>query len=145
MSVRRLGLGPSLGWATAAILVALCGHLVSSAPVTYQSLSASATDCLKEASLSIFPVVRFIATNYIAHAFTVKLSPGFGLFYLVMFSVMSLFFPYFGLVEAIRNIEQLAYFAGSDLDTATKAGALCVLARTGRWRPRPGDKAWCWS
>ena len=145
MSVRRLGLGPSLGWATAAILVALCGHLVSSAPVTYQNLSASATDCLREATETIFPVVRFIATNYIAHAFTVKLSPGFGLFYLVMFCVMSLCFPYFGLVEAVRNIEQLAVLAGSDLESAAKAGALCVLARTEKWRPRPGDKAWCWS
>ena len=145
MSVRRVGLGPSLGWATAAILVALCCHLVSSAPVTYQSLSASATDCVKEVSKSIFPVARFIATNYIAHAFTVKLSPGFGRFYLVMFSVMSLFFPYFGLVEAVRNIEQLATLADSDLDTAGKAGALCVLARTGKWRPHQNDKVWCWS
>ena len=145
MSVRRVGLGQSLRWATAAVLIALSGHLVSSAPVTYQSLPASATDCLKGASKSIFPVVRFIATNYIAHAFTVKLRPGFGVVYQMMFSTISLFFPYFGLVEAVRNIEKLAIFAGGDLDTAREAGALCVLARTGKWRPRQGDKVWCWS
>ena len=145
MSARRLGLGPPLGWATAVILVALCGHLVSSAPITYQNFSKSFSDCTKEVSKSILPVLKFIATNFIAHAFTVKLSPGFGSTYLVMFGLMSLCFPYFGLVEAVRNIEQLATCADSDLDTAGKAGALCVLARTGKWRPRKGDKVWCWS
>ena len=145
MSVRRLGLGLPLGWVTAAILVALYGHLASSAPLTYQNLSGSVAECAKEATRAIFPVLRFIATNYIAHAFTIKLSPGFDITYTLMFCMMSLGFPYFGLVGAVRNIEQLAAFSESPLESAAKAGALCTLARTEKWKPQPGEKAWCWS
>jgi hypothetical protein len=93
---------------------------------------------------AIFPVLRFIATNFIAHAFTIKLSPGFDTTYTFMFSLMALVFPYFGLVTAVRNVEHLASFEESPLDSAAKAGALCTLVRTRKWKPRPGDKVWCW-
>ena len=145
MSVRRPRLRPTLSWATTAILVALYGHLVSSAPITYPNFSSSVTDCAKEATRAIFPVLKFIAANYIAHAFTIKLSPGFDITYTLMFCMMSLGFPYFGLVGAVRNIEQLAAFSESPLESAAKSGALCTLARTRKWKPQPGEKAWCWS
>lgn len=145
MSVRLPGFGLPLGWVTAAILVTLYGHLVSSAPITYPNFSSPLSDCAKEATRAIFPVLRFITTNYIAHAFTIKLHPGFAVTYTLMFCLTSLFFPYFGLVGAVRSIEQLAAFAESPLQSAAKSGALCTLARTKKWKAQPGEKAWCWS
>ena len=145
MSVRRIGLRPPLSWVTAAILVAWYGHLVSSAPMTYLNTSGSVTDCAREVARAVFPVLRFITANYIAHAFTVKLAPGYAVTYTLMSCLMSLYFPYFGLVGAVRSIEQLAAFAGSPLESASKSGAFCALARTKKWTPQPGEKAWCWS
>ena len=145
MPVRRLGLGPPLGWATAAVLVALYGHIVSSTPISYPELSSSVTDCVKEAVPAIFPVLRFIATNYIAHAFTIRLNPGFGIIYTLLFCFITLLSPYFGLAQAARSIECLAVFAESSLEAAARSGALCTLARTTEWKPQPGEKGWCWS
>ena len=145
MSVRPLGLELPLGWATATVLVALYGHIVSSTPISYPELSSSVTHCIKEAPPAIFPVLRFIATNYIAHAFTIRLNPGFGIAYTLLFCVITLLFPYFGLLQAARSIEHLAVFAESSLEAAARSGALCTLARTAQWKPLPGEKGWCWS
>ena len=145
MSVRRIGLGLPLGWATAAVLVALYGHIASSTPISYPELSSSVTQCVKEAAPAIFPVLRFIATNYIAHAFTIRLNPGFGIAYTLLFCITALLFPYFGLLQAAWSIEYLPVFAESSLEAASRSGALCTLARTTEWKPQPGEKAWCWS
>lgn len=145
MSLRRPGLGPPLNWTTAAILAAICFHLVSSTPITYPNHSGSVADCAKEATRAVFPVLRFIATNFIAHAFTVKLSPGFGFYYALKFYLWSFGFPYFGVVGAVRTGELLAIREQDPLQRAAQSGALCILARAEKWVPRPGDEAWCWS
>lgn len=140
-----LGLGLPLGWVTAGILVALYGQFVSSAPVTYPNFSGSVTDCAKEATRSVVPIIKFITANYIAHAFTIKLNPGCAITKTLTSCLESLCAPYSGLVRAARSIENLAAFAESPLESAGKSGALCVLARTREWKPESGEKAWCWS
>ncbi|KAF8241333.1 hypothetical protein K440DRAFT_629597 [Wilcoxina mikolae CBS 423.85] len=43
---------------------------------------------------------------------------------------------------ACHTLEQLPIFTGDPLDCALKAGALCTIARTEKWRPERGDKIW---
>jgi hypothetical protein len=84
---------------------------------------------------------QFIVAYYIAHAFTIRFKPGFGPFYTVLYSLLALFFPYFGLILAARSMEEFAIFEDNPLDTALKAGGLCTVAGTTKWRPKmDGDE-----
>ncbi|KAF8247328.1 hypothetical protein K440DRAFT_682611, partial [Wilcoxina mikolae CBS 423.85] len=89
-------------------------------------------------------LIEFIATNYVAHAFTIRFNPGYGPIYSIMLSVAALVFPYFGLMVACRNLECLIllFFKKDPLNRALKAGALCAVARTQNWRPEMGEKVW---
>jgi hypothetical protein len=99
---------------------------------------------LRHCSIDIgLPVLTFLSANYVSHAFTIRFKPGFGPCYTVLFGIVALCFPYFGLVLACRSMEHLAIFGGSPLDTAMKSGGLCTVARTPYWKPEPGDKMWC--
>jgi hypothetical protein len=129
------------GRVAAVLLASLCVHLVSSAAIPSQCL---ATAGKRRSSDAIFFVLKFIATNYIAHAFTIKFRPGFGTIYTLALSLITLFFPYFGLDQAVRNIAQLSILEESPLVCAAKAGALCTLVRTSKWKPQLGNRAWCW-
>ena len=55
---------------------------------------------LVEKSKITWEVLKFIATNYLAHAFTVSIAPGYGLVYSLLFLLGSLAFLYIGLVVA---------------------------------------------
>ncbi|CCX32016.1 Similar to predicted protein [Chaetomium globosum CBS 148.51]; acc. no. XP_001223087 [Pyronema omphalodes CBS 100304] len=90
-----------------------------------------------------FPVLKFLIANYVAHAFTIRFKPGSGPFYTLVFSLWALFFPYFGLILACRSLEHFAVFEDNPLETALKAGGLCTVARTHRWKPEKGDKLFC--
>ena len=96
-------------------------------------------------------VVKFVATNYVAHAFSVKTAPGYGWFYSLLFSVYSLAFPYVGLVTACRSLEHVPFFEPDPLKRAAKVGALCMVARTKYWKgpnnskaPNDNNKVWGW-
>ena len=100
---------------------------------------------LVEKSKITWEVLKFIATNYLAHAFTVSIAPGYGWLYSLLFSLGSLTFPYIGLVAACRSLEQMAILERDPLQRAAKAGALCMVTRTKYWKGRNGDpKVWCW-
>ncbi|KAH7061930.1 hypothetical protein BKA63DRAFT_366591, partial [Paraphoma chrysanthemicola] len=84
-------------------------------------------------------VVTFFATSYIAHAATVKSTPGEGTISMVFNTFMALCFPMFGLLRALNAIARGARFGGSELRNACRAGALCMVVRNPEWRPKPGD------
>jgi hypothetical protein len=60
-------------------------------------------------------VTTFFATNYIAHAATVKTTPGDGLFLTIYNIILALFFPMSGLLRALNAIARMARFGGSEL------------------------------
>ncbi|KAF8247327.1 hypothetical protein K440DRAFT_551415 [Wilcoxina mikolae CBS 423.85] len=99
---------------------------------------------MTDPSRAFWEILKFIGTNYMAHAFTARVAPGYGDLYSALFGLASLFFPYIGLVTACRSLEQLAWLEPDPLKRAARAGALCMVIRTRYWKPRPHDKVWCW-
>ena len=113
-------------------------------------------------SETTWEVLKFIATNYLAHAFTVNTAPGYGGFYSLLFSLGSLAFPYIGLVRACRSLGLMTMLEPDPLQRAARAGALCMVARTKYWKgPNDNNEAqknntqvpsggggvprsWCW-
>ena len=85
-------------------------------------------------SETTWDVLKFIATNYLAHAFTVNTAPGYGGFYSLLFSLGSLAFPYIGLVRACRSLGLMTMLEPDPLQRAARAGALCMVARTKYWK-----------
>ena len=115
-------------------------------PIDFQNKFDYAS--LMEKSKTTWDVLKFIATNYVAHAFTVNTVPGYGAFYSLLFSVYSLAFPYIGLVTACRSLELMPRCGEDPLKRAAKAGALCMVVRTKYWKG-PNDnseapKVWGW-
>lgn len=102
------------------------------------------TDPINCQSAIWVPILRFFIVNYIGHAFTVKVPAGYNTVYALLFAVESLFLPYFGLLLACRTIQHFAVGEQDPLKRAARGGALCVVARTKHWKPRAGDKAYCW-
>jgi hypothetical protein len=84
-------------------------------------------------------VVTFFTTSYIAHAATVKSTPGEGTISMAFNTFIALCFPMFGLLRALNAIARGARFGGSELRNACRAGALCMVVRNSEWRPEPGD------
>jgi hypothetical protein len=88
----------------------------------------------------VLSVITFFATNYIAHAATVKSTPGEGAVVTVCNIFLALCFPMFGLLRALNAIARGARFGGSELKNACRAGALCMVVRSPDWRPDPGQQ-----
>ncbi|KAF8542014.1 hypothetical protein BDD12DRAFT_641404, partial [Trichophaea hybrida] len=84
--------------------------------------------------------LKYIASNYIAHSFTIKLAAGYGSSYGILFGFASLFFPYICLVTASRSLEQMSILEKDPMKRAARAGALCMVVQTKFWKPNPGDK-----
>ena len=132
------------------ILLALSTTLTSSNafPIDFRNKFDKAS--VMEKSKVTWEVLKFLATNYLAHAFTVNTAPGYGGFYSLLFSVYSLAFPYIGLVTACRSLELVPVLKRDPLQRAARAGALCMVARTKYWKgpnnngQAPNDKVWCW-
>jgi hypothetical protein len=131
-----------LRWASA--ILAVFNRSLSSSLVIQHNHAPTNETFIQEVvncqSSVLLPMVEFVATNYIAHAFTIRFSPGYGIIYSSTLSILALVFPYFGLLMTCRSMEQLAKFTDDPLDAALKAGALCTVARTKSWKPEPGDK-----
>lgn len=85
-----------------------------------------------------FYVATFFATSYVAHAATIRSSPGDGLVVNLCNIALALFLPMSGLMRAVNSIRRFAR-RGSDLEKACRAGALCMVVRVAGWLPSPGD------
>lgn len=84
---------------------------------------------------SIVAIVTFFATNYLAHAATVKSSPGDKLLVQACNAFLALLFPMSGLLRALNAIFRHPRSADSEVYRACKAGALCMVVRDLHWRP----------
>ncbi|RDL40891.1 uncharacterized protein BP5553_00870 [Venustampulla echinocandica] len=85
----------------------------------------------------------FYAANYFAHAATVISRPGETTINSAVTIVSALLFPISGVVRGVSAIVSLAKFAKTDLETAARSGALCMVVRTKDWQPAAGDRiAW---
>ncbi|THV49274.1 hypothetical protein BGAL_0203g00080 [Botrytis galanthina] len=89
---------------------------------------------------SVAAVIIFFATNYLAHAATVKSSPGDDTLLQGCNALLALFFPMSGLLRALNAIVRLPILARNELEKACRAGALCMVVRAPHWRPKPGQK-----
>lgn len=54
--------------------------------------------------------------------------------------VHALLYPTLGVAIGLRAIYKAAIFAGTDLETAQKANALCAVVRTRKWQPHSKHK-----
>lgn len=90
-------------------------------------------------------VLLFYLLNYITHAFTLKSFPGDGVLYSASLNVLSLIFPYAGILKAWDSIRWSNPTEKSDLEKAKRAGALCIVGRADDWRPVGGERVWCWN
>jgi hypothetical protein len=83
----------------------------------------------------------FFGTNYFAHAFTVKQLPGEELGQYIFAVLAAVFYPYCGLPRGIESfIRRAIFFRSSELQTACRAGALCLVVRSKSWTPVQGQK-----
>lgn len=106
--------------------------------ITYDK---NTTTCVAKVA---FEIGGFFFTNYITHAFTIRKGAGDKLLYVSVSFFAALFVPYYGLLLACRSLETCANQKKNVLKRAGRGGGLCVVARTKNWRPRPGERAWCW-
>ncbi|PMD28625.1 hypothetical protein NA56DRAFT_683959 [Hyaloscypha hepaticicola] len=72
-------------------------------------------------------VVVFYLGNYVAHAATTLNLPGQSPLGVVFVILAALFFPISGVFRGFRAISTLAIFAETELQTAARAGALCMV------------------
>ncbi|KAI9650954.1 hypothetical protein NHQ30_000989 [Ciborinia camelliae] len=89
---------------------------------------------------SVAAIIIFFATNYLAHAATVKSSPGDDSLLQACNAILALFFPMSGLLRALNAIVRLPILARNELEKACRAGALCMVVRAPHWRPKLGQK-----
>ncbi|KAL2030141.1 hypothetical protein VTO58DRAFT_109334 [Aureobasidium pullulans] len=84
---------------------------------------------------SISAVVVFFAANFLAHAVTVKSSPGDATCVQACNAFLALMFPTSGLLRALNAILRFSRAAQTGLDKACRAGALCMVVRGRHWQP----------
>jgi hypothetical protein len=84
---------------------------------------------------SISAVIIFFAANFLAHAATVKSSPGDATHVQACNAFLALLFPMSGLLRALNAILRYSRVAKTELDKACNAGALCMVVRGRHWRP----------
>ncbi|KAL1860751.1 hypothetical protein VTK73DRAFT_7184 [Phialemonium thermophilum] len=87
----------------------------------------------------VFDVFVFFLSNYIAHAATVRSSPGEHLVPSMLRILFALLFPVSGVMQGLRGIIQCGILGGDPLVTALRAGAVCEVVRKRTWQPRAGD------
>ncbi|KAF2397674.1 hypothetical protein EJ06DRAFT_132453 [Trichodelitschia bisporula] len=86
---------------------------------------------------SWFSVMVFYLGNYAAHAATLITYPGEPPIYIVAAVVYALFFPTTGIVRGLNAVFRHARFPWgeqTDMRSAARAGALCMVVRTPLWR-----------
>jgi hypothetical protein len=85
-------------------------------------------------------IVTFYLANYVAHTLTTRSLPGERPSSFAMAVMVALFFPAAGAFRGILGIWSLAIFRNSDLEKAARAGALCMLIRTSKWKAQNHNK-----
>ena len=85
-------------------------------------------------------VAIFFLANFVAHAATVKTTPGQPALQSLADLIFALLFPVFGIQRGLRAIQQCAVLAETPLEKAHRAGALCMVIRGPAWKPRDGDE-----
>lgn len=80
-------------------------------------------------------ITTFFATNYLAHAATVKASPGDRTLVGIYHIISALLLPMYGLIRAANAIARRHKWRGSSLENACRAGALCMVVRVPGWMP----------
>jgi len=90
--------------------------------------------------VSITDSFIFFFVNYFAHAFTVKQLPGEKITPYMFAILAASLYPYYGLPRGIESIIRRAiFFRSSELQTACRAGALCIVVRSKIWTPVEGQ------
>ena len=85
-------------------------------------------------------VAAFIFANFVAHAATVKSSPGEPTLSTILSVLTALSFPTSGVLKGLISIHQRAILCKTSLQTAVKAQALCMVVRSNSWKPCTGDQ-----
>lgn len=86
-----------------------------------------------------YDVCWFAFANYVLHALSVRSLPGDNNYHNIVFKICCLLVPYAGLRRGLCLISRASNLAGSDLQSAASANALCMVIRTPEWRPANGD------
>ena len=84
-------------------------------------------------------VAKFFTANILAHAATVRTSPGEPLIQGFLAMLGALLFPTSGVARGIDAIFRHAITGSSPVQQAKKAGALCEVVRIADWTPYSGD------
>ena len=74
-------------------------------------------------------VIIFYIGNYVAHAATILSKPGQSLLSTICTVLLALLFPSSGVINGIEAMLTLAIFAPTELRTAARAGALCMVVK----------------
>ena len=80
----------------------------------------------------------FFLANFVAHAATVKSSPGQTALRSLSDLIYALLFPVSGIQRGLKAIFQHAILAETPLERAHRAGALCMVIRGPDWKPVSG-------
>jgi hypothetical protein len=79
-------------------------------------------------------ILIFILGNYFAHAATIKNPPGLTTLPSIWNFILAISFPTYGLHRGIQAIMSRAIFADTELQTAARPGALCMVVERPRER-----------
>jgi hypothetical protein len=75
-------------------------------------------------------VATFFFGNYIVHATTTVVFPGENRLTSMVVRIVAIFFPTIGLRRAVAAILYASVFGRNPLETAARAGALCMVIRS---------------
>ena len=82
----------------------------------------------------------YMLLNYVAHGATVVSYPGESWRDRLLSIVSAIVFPVLGVIRAFNFIFRCPILSkGNDLKVAARSGALCMLVRSKKWKPQPGD------
>jgi hypothetical protein len=86
-------------------------------------------------------VLIFFFANYVAHTATVKALPGESTNDFAFTMFLAIAFPFSGVSRGLEAIMRHASFYrdANNLQTAVRAGALCIVVRTKDWNRSPGS------
>jgi hypothetical protein len=89
--------------------------------------------------MTVVGLLTFLAGNFVAHIATIKSSPGDTLSITIFNMVLAFVFPTSGLMRGLNEIARRVMWGNSEIDSACRAGALCVVVRNSSWRPCIGQ------
>jgi hypothetical protein len=81
-------------------------------------------------------LTKFFALNYFAHALTVVSHPGESNADVIISLLAATLYPTSGAMRGIGSILRHSIFKSTDLQKATRSGALYMVVRSPRWRPQ---------